>query len=140
MGQGYLVAGPGIYRAIRRNRSDTNDSCKHVVEPPRGRSFTWQIRVNSSILIQDVLVFETLRIIVEPMARSVPPARRYHSHAHLPRPHFHHVGQGIQHTSVECQWHRQQTYGTKHLPRCVHSRSGDIQESKLTAQSRSPNI
>ena len=33
--------------------------------------------------IQDVLVFETLRIIVKPMAGSVPPASRHHSHAHL---------------------------------------------------------
>ena len=28
---------------------DSNDSRLHVVEPPRGRSFIWQIRVNSSI-------------------------------------------------------------------------------------------
>ena len=34
--------------------------------------------------IQDVLVFETLRIIVKPMAGSVPPVWRHHSHAHLP--------------------------------------------------------
>ena len=35
--------------------------------------------------IQDVLIFETLRIIVEPMAGSVPPVGRHHSHAHLPQ-------------------------------------------------------
>ena len=34
--------------------------------------------------IQNVLVFETLRIIVEPMTGSIPPVRRHHSHAHLP--------------------------------------------------------
>ena len=34
--------------------------------------------------IQSVLVFEMLRIIVEPMAGSVPPVGSHHSHAHLP--------------------------------------------------------
>ena len=29
--------------------SGSNDSRVHVVEPPRGRSFIWQIGVNSSI-------------------------------------------------------------------------------------------
>ena len=33
--------------------------------------------------IYDVLVFETLRIIIETMAGSVPPVRRHHSHAPL---------------------------------------------------------
>ena len=33
--------------------------------------------------IQDVLVFETLRIIVEPMAGFLTPVGRHHSHAHL---------------------------------------------------------
>ena len=33
--------------------------------------------------IQDVLVFETLRIIVKPMPGSVPHVLRHHSHAHL---------------------------------------------------------
>ena len=33
--------------------------------------------------IQDVLVFETLRIIIEQMAGSVPPVGRHHSH-HIP--------------------------------------------------------
>ena len=34
--------------------------------------------------IQDVLVFKTLRIIVEPMAGSVPPLGCHHIHAHFP--------------------------------------------------------
>ena len=38
----------------------------------------------SHLDIQYVLVFETLWIIVEPMAGSVPPVGRHHSHAHLP--------------------------------------------------------
>ena len=82
--------------------------------------------------IQDVLVFETLRIIAEPMAGYVPPAGRHHSHVHLPHrlltPHFQHVRQCVQHTSLECQRHRQKQMGLS------------IQESKLMAQSRSTNI
>ena len=34
--------------------------------------------------IQDVLVFETLRIIIETMTESVPPVGRHHIHAHHP--------------------------------------------------------
>ena len=48
--------------------------------------------------IQDVLVFETLRIIIEPMAGSVPPVGRHHSHARLPHrpvPHTHHIRQDV---------------------------------------------
>ena len=56
--------------------------------------------------IQDVLVFETWRIIIEPMAGSVPPVGRHHIHAHLPqhlvRPQVHNVRQDVQHTS---QWY-----------------------------------
>ena len=32
-----------------KNEERVNDSRMHVVEPPRGRSFIWQIGVNSSI-------------------------------------------------------------------------------------------
>ena len=78
------------------------------------------------------------------MAGSVPPERCHHYHAHLPHrlvpPHFHHVRQGVQHNSVEHQWHRQHTYGTKHLLRGAQRQSGGHSESKLTAQSRSHNI
>ena len=94
--------------------------------------------------IQDVLVLETLRIIVEPMARSVPPVGQQHSHAHLPH-------RLIPPTRPPCQTRRstyysrtpvesQQTDGTKHLPRGAHRQSAAIQDSKLTAQSTSSNI
>ena len=128
-----------------KNSPGSNDSHLHVVELSRGRSFIWQIGVNSSIqdrrffieplttgphydplllllarpvmctrtqdrqgtparsasrtslakvpatcvqdarigYIQDVPIFKTLRIIIEPMAGSVPPVGRHHSHAHL---------------------------------------------------------
>ena len=36
---------------------------------------------------------------------------------------FHHVRQGVQHTSVKRQWHRQQTDETKHLPRGAQRQS-----------------
>ena len=51
----------------------------------------------------------------------------------------HHIRQVVQHTTVERQWYRQQTDGTKHLTRGAQ-RQSDYQESKLTAKSRSPNI
>ena len=73
--------------------------------------------------IQDILVFEKLRIIVEPMDGSVPLAGRYHSQAHLSHHLVHHVRQYVQHISVERQWHRQQTDGT-HLPRGAQRQSG----------------
>ena len=79
--------------------------------------------------IQDVLVFETSRIIIEPMAGSVLRVGRHHSHAHLPhrlvsptrppcqiiRSTYHPVGR---------QWNRKQTDGTKHLPRGAQHQSG----------------
>ena len=75
--------------------------------------------------IQVVLVFETLRIIVKPMAGSVPPVWRHHDHAHLhPRLHAHPVKQVVLHTTGECQWYRQQTDRTKHLPRGAQRQSG----------------
>ena len=64
--------------------------------------------------IQNVLVFETLRI-----AGSVPPVGRHHTF-----PTTLHVTQYIQHITVELQWHKQQTDGTKHLPRGVQHQSG----------------
>ena len=74
--------------------------------------------------IQDVLVFETLRIIVDPndwicTTCGTPPQPRAPS-----RPHFHHGRQGVQHTSMERQWHQKQTDGTKHLPRGAQRQSG----------------
>ena len=72
--------------------------------------------------IQDVLVLETLRIIVKPMAGSVPPVwPRATTPPHSPA---HHVRQVVQHTTVERQWYRQQTDGTKHLPRGTQRQSG----------------
>ena len=56
------------------------------------------------------------------------------------RPYFHHVRQGVQYTSMKFQWHRQQTDGTKHLLEAYNIKVTSIQESHLTAQSRSPNI
>ena len=52
----------------------------------------------------------------------------------------HHVEQDVQHTTVERQWYRQQTDGPKHLPRGAQRGSSVIQESKLMAKLRSPNI
>ena len=79
--------------------------------------------------IQDVLVSEIWRIIVESMTRSVPPVRRHHRNAHLrhrlvPPTHPPCQTTCVQHTSVEPQLHRQQTNGTKHLPRCAQCQSG----------------
>ena len=73
--------------------------------------------------IQDVLVFETLRIIIEPMAGSVPHVGHHHSLAHHPH-RLDHARQDVQHTIVERQWHRQQTDGTKHLPQGAQRQSG----------------
>ena len=41
----------------------------------------------------------------------------------------HHVRQVVQHTTVERQWYRQQTDGTKHLPRGAQRQSGVISPS-----------
>ena len=69
-----------------------------------------------------------LRIIVEPMAGSVSPVGRHRSHAHLPHRLVPPTRPPCQtrrsHTSVERQWHRQQTDGTKHLPRGAQRQSG----------------
>ena len=51
-----------------------------------------------------------------------PPQR--HTPSPPPSP-AHHARQDVQHTTVECQWyHRQQTDGTKHLPRGARRQSG----------------
>ena len=49
--------------------------------------------------IQDVLVFETLRIIIETMAGSLPPAGRHHRHGHFPH-------SLVPHTCPPCQTRR----------------------------------
>ena len=78
--------------------------------------------------IHDVLVFETLRIIIDPMAGSVPPVGRHHSHPHLHHrlvpPTRHHIRQDVRHNTVEHQWHQQQTDGNMHLPRGAQRQSG----------------
>ena len=81
--------------------------------------------------ILDVLVFETLRIIVKPMAGSVPPSPA------------HHVRQDVQHTTVERQWYRQQTDGTKHLPRGARRQSGGhsgVQAHGTIEKSKHPEL
>ena len=71
--------------------------------------------------IQDVLVFETLWIIVKRMAGLY---RLYDATTAYSHPHAHHVRQDVQHTTVERQWYRQQTDRTKHLPRGAQRQSG----------------
>ena len=91
--------------------------------------------------IQDVLVFDPLQIIVEPMAGSVPPAGRHLRHAYLPH-------RLIPTTRPPCQT-RRSTYfsgiGNKQTELSIFLEAhavkvAAIHESKLTAQSRSPNI
>ena len=60
------------------------------VTPARSASRTSLAKIPSTCVqdarigyIYDVLVFETVRIIIETMAGSVPPVRRHHSHEHL---------------------------------------------------------
>ena len=92
--------------------------------------------------IQDVLVFETLRNIVEPMAGSVPPVLRHYSHEHLP--HRLVLPTMSDKTFNILQWiangiGNKQTELSIFLE--VHKvKVAAIQEFKLTAQSRSPNI
>ena len=91
--------------------------------------------------IQDVLVFETLRIIVKPMAISVPPVWRHHSHAHL---HHRIVPPTMSDKTFNIlQWNAN-GIGKKQTELSIFLEAHDvkvvaIQESKLTAQSRSPN-
>ena len=54
-------------------------------------------------------------------ARMTPPQPRAPSPPPSPA---HRVRQDVQHTTVECQWYRQQTDGTKHLPRGAQHQSG----------------
>ena len=66
----------------------------------------------------------------QPRAHSPPPSP--------PPPHAHHVRQDIQHTTVERQWYRKQTKLSIFLE--AHDvKVAAIQESRLTAHSRSPN-
>ena len=92
------------------------------------------------VYIQDVLVLETLRIIVEPMAGSVPPVGRHHSHAHLPR-------RLVRPTILDksfniLQWNANDNKQTElSIFLKAHTvKVAAIQESKVTAQSRSPTI
>ena len=92
--------------------------------------------------IQDVLVFKTLGIIVEPMAGSVPPVGRHHNHAHLP--HRLVPPTMSDKTFNILQWNTN-GIGNKQRELSIFLEAHNvkvaaIQESKLTAQSRSPNI
>ena len=74
-----------------------------------------------------------------------PPRPRAPTPPPSPTPHAHHVRQVVQHTTVERQWYRQQTDGTKHLPRGAQRQSGghsvvqaprlnrEVQTSRTTA-------
>ena len=53
------------------------------------------------------------------------------------------VRQDVQHTTVERQWYRQQTDGTKHLPRSAHSQSGGhsgVQAHSTIKKSKHPEL
>ena len=83
--------------------------------------------------IQDVLVFKTLRIIVESMAGSVPPVGRHHSNAHLP----HRLVPTTDKTFNILQWNAN-GIGNKQTELSIfleahNVKVADIQESKLTA-------
>ena len=107
------------------------------VTPARSASKTSLAKVPATCVqdvcigyMQDVLVFETLQIIVKPMAGSGLPVCRYHSHTHL-----HH--RLVPHTRPPCQTSRstyysgtQQTDGTKHLPRGAQRQSGGHSEDQ----------
>ena len=92
--------------------------------------------------IQDVLVFETLRIIVKPMAVSVPPVLRHHSYVHL---HHRLVPPTMSDKTFNIlQWNAN-GIGNKQTELSIfleayNVKVAAIQESKLTAKSRSPNI
>ena len=93
--------------------------------------------------IQDVLVFETLRIIIRSngwicTACRTPPQPCAPSPPSSPT---HHVRQYVQHNTVERQCHRQQTNKTLSIfLEAYNVKVVAIQESKLTTQLRSPNI
>ena len=92
--------------------------------------------------IQDVLVFETLRIIIEPMAESVPPVGRHHSHAHL---HHRLVPPTTSDKTFNILQWNDNGIGNKQTKLSIFLEAHNvkvaaIQESKLTAKSRSPNI
>ena len=55
----------------------------------------------------------------------------------------HHVREDVQHTTVERQWYRQQTDGTKHLPRGAQCQSGDhsgVQANGTIEKSKHPEL
>ena len=93
--------------------------------------------------IQDVLVFDTLRIIIEPMAGSVPPVGRHHSHARI-------VHRLVPPTCPPYSTRHSTYYSVRLMASATNRLSifleahnvkvAPIQESKLTAKSRSPNI
>ena len=91
---------------------------------------------------QDVLDFETLRIIVKPMAGSVPHVWHHHGHAHL---HYRLVPPTMSDKSFNIlQWNTN-GIGNKQTELSIFLQAHNvkvaaIQESKLTAKSRSPNI
>ena len=91
---------------------------------------------------QGVLVFETLRIIVKLMAGSVPSIRRHHSHMHL---HHRLVPPTMSDKTFSIQQWNANGIGNKQTELSIileahYVKVVAIQESKLTAKSRSPNI
>ena len=61
----------------------------------------------------------------------------------LPPSPTHHVRQYVQHTTVECQWYRQQADGTKHLSRGAQSQSGGhsgVQAHGTIEKSKHPEL
>ena len=95
--------------------------------------------------IQDVLVFETLWIIVEPiMAGSVPPVWRHQTRAHSPPHSPAHTPSMSDKSFNILQWNAN-GIGNKQTELSIfldahNVKVAAIQESKLTTQSRSPNI
>ena len=92
--------------------------------------------------IQDILAFETLRMIVKAMAGSVPLVWRHHSHAHLD--HRLVPPTMSDKTFNILQWNANGIGNTQTELRILleahNVKVAAIQESKLTAKSRSPNI
>ena len=77
---------------------------------------------------------------------SVPPVGRHHSHAHHPHcivPPTRPPCQTRRSTYLERQWHRQQTDGTKHLPRGAQRKSGGhsgVQARGTIKKSQNPEL
>ena len=95
--------------------------------------------------IQDVLIFETLRIIVMPLAGSVPPVWRHHKpRAPSAPPSPAHTPTMSDKTFNILQWNKN-GIGNKQTEISIFLEAHDvkvaaIQESKLTTKSRIPNI